>query len=453
MAWNTQKSTGDKLKLAEWNDHITDHGTLSTAITNIKTSSTSYLIYLDGTTIKARNGTTGIIDYSGTSAYTIIQSAINACSNGGKIIIKKGIYSCGANVITLTEGVYLEGESRGWFSDLTSGTVLVCNGVNASNLKDFGVSELTISANTVTTGTGLLMGSTDPNSRPKFIKLMRLKISGFATGILGQNYAPDDTTLNDIYITNCTTAIAGLSSQTKMFGGAITLCTTGINLYHAGTVISNIQCFGTVFSTNNIDITLTGSNNIDACGFYGCWFEAEVTGILYINPSSAFAVPTIIFSGCGNLTPGSSYLMDLRGTNYVYCSIIGGTVSASGTVYVDANTRFEAKNIYGEENITLNGTMASPISYFHEKTVVSPDFAINSTGVKTVNIPHGLRYTPSYSDCSLTICQGTAVDDWGFNMLKITGTDATNVYTKVNVSIASATGGAVAKILLRVGNP
>lgn len=39
------------------------------------------------------------------------------------------------------------------------------------------------------------------------------------------------------------------------------------------------------------------------------------------------------------------------------------------------------------------------------------------------------------------------------NMLKVTATDATNVTAKINVSTASATGGATAKLGLRVGNP
>lgn len=49
----------------------------------------SYVIYIDGSVIKAANGTTGNIDYSGTDAYTVIHNAINS---GDFIFIKPGLY-------------------------------------------------------------------------------------------------------------------------------------------------------------------------------------------------------------------------------------------------------------------------------------------------------------------------------------------------------------------------
>lgn len=82
---------------------------------------------------------------------------------------------------------------------------------------------------------------------------------------------------------------------------------------------------------------------------------------------------------------------------------------------------------------------------------LSSTFAIDSTGVKTVTVAHSLGYTPNIEDCYLTVLQVTAVDDWAFNMVKITATDATNVTAKVNVSTASATAGATARLGLRVG--
>jgi hypothetical protein len=61
----------------------------------------SYLIETDGTYVWAKSGKTGEVVYggqwnaggvSGTDASTVIQSAINALTNGGKIFIKAGIY-------------------------------------------------------------------------------------------------------------------------------------------------------------------------------------------------------------------------------------------------------------------------------------------------------------------------------------------------------------------------
>jgi len=52
----------------------------------------SYIIFQEGSIIYAKNGKTGDIDFSGTDATTVIQSAINALTSGGTIVIKKGIY-------------------------------------------------------------------------------------------------------------------------------------------------------------------------------------------------------------------------------------------------------------------------------------------------------------------------------------------------------------------------
>jgi len=53
----------------------------------------SYIIFTDGSTVYAKNGTTGEIEFSGADAATVIQQAIDALSgSGGKIFIKKANY-------------------------------------------------------------------------------------------------------------------------------------------------------------------------------------------------------------------------------------------------------------------------------------------------------------------------------------------------------------------------
>jgi hypothetical protein len=114
--------------------------------------------------------------------------------------------------------------------------------------------------------------------------------------------------------------------------------------------------------------------------------------------------------------------------------------SAGTHIYVYSNTGFVT------ENIVLSGT-----------------FPIDSTGVKTVtvahglgDVPHGYRpYTPLKQEFQLTVVQETAVDDWAYNLLKVVSVDATNVTIKINVSTASATAGATARIgvLVMTGLP
>jgi hypothetical protein len=57
------------------------------------TETASYVIWTDGTNVYARNGKTGAIEFSGSNACTVIQSAINALTSGGKIFIKAGTYT------------------------------------------------------------------------------------------------------------------------------------------------------------------------------------------------------------------------------------------------------------------------------------------------------------------------------------------------------------------------
>ena len=53
----------------------------------------SYTIYKDGDVIKAKNGQTGQIEFSGTDESEVIQSAINALGTvGGRILIRRGDY-------------------------------------------------------------------------------------------------------------------------------------------------------------------------------------------------------------------------------------------------------------------------------------------------------------------------------------------------------------------------
>lgn len=55
----------------------------------------TYVIYRDVTTIYAQNGQTGVNDYSGADAATVIRSAIDAlpATTGGEIVIKGGTYN------------------------------------------------------------------------------------------------------------------------------------------------------------------------------------------------------------------------------------------------------------------------------------------------------------------------------------------------------------------------
>lgn len=53
----------------------------------------SYVVFIDGLTVYAKNGMTGIIDYSGSNAAEVIQAGIDALgSHGGIVLVKEGTY-------------------------------------------------------------------------------------------------------------------------------------------------------------------------------------------------------------------------------------------------------------------------------------------------------------------------------------------------------------------------
>jgi len=78
-------------------------------------SEASYIIRVDNSTgipvYHAKNETTGVIDYSGPNAATVIQAAIDALPNGGNIFIKSGTYII-EDMITLGDDIHIRGE--GW---------------------------------------------------------------------------------------------------------------------------------------------------------------------------------------------------------------------------------------------------------------------------------------------------------------------------------------------------
>jgi hypothetical protein len=84
-------------------------------------------------------------------------------------------------------------------------------------------------------------------------------------------------------------------------------------------------------------------------------------------------------------------------------------------------------------------------------TLLSAAFAIDGVAVITVTTAHGLGYTPQTKDISVSVVENTAVDDWTCGFVKIVSVDAANVVVKVRVTGASATGGATAKLAIKIG--
>lgn len=103
--------------------------------------------------------------------------------------------------------------------------------------------------------------------------------------------------------------------------------------------------------------------------------------------------------------------------------------------------------------LSISGSSAKIMfnpGFVTEANVLSGTFAIDSTGVKTVTIAHGLNYTPALQDPIVSLVENTVVADGRIDWVKVSAVDATNVTVKVLVGAASATGGSTAKVALKV---
>ncbi len=90
-------------------------------------STASYIIYYQDN-FYAQNGTSGAIDYSGTDAATVIQAAIDALTEGGLIVLRRGIYTL-TNSIRVGQGIQLVGE-RGAVIRVVNGSQDTANPFN-----------------------------------------------------------------------------------------------------------------------------------------------------------------------------------------------------------------------------------------------------------------------------------------------------------------------------------
>lgn len=199
----------------------------------------------------------------------------------------------------------------------------------------------------------------------------------------------------------------------------------------------NINRDMTIESNHFYDI----GNGVIRVGLVASDSNIHITNNIAFN----FNTGTFLIAGAGGTSP-TLYVQNNIIRNFTYrCSLAG----AGYQIYFKNNI-FSG---IGLADIVGTGTLVykQNIGWITENTVLSPAFAIDAAALITVTIPHGLAITPTIGDCSLTIVEDTDVDDWGYNLLKVDNVGAVNVVAKVNISVASATGGATAKLSLRVG--
>lgn len=192
----------------------------------------SYVVFRDGSTYYARNGTTGEIEFSGSVATTVIQSAIDALSSG-LILFKDGSYSI-TTLINLDDNIEIEGESQ-------QGVVLTATTDNPifriNNWENISFRKLTLAQ--TQTNYGISIGANTQNADNFLIQDVTFRgINGSAgIGISTTTYY-----VNDVRVYSCSFSdlTYGIYSSGLLNGLWVSGCLfENINLFLNGIVVYN----------------------------------------------------------------------------------------------------------------------------------------------------------------------------------------------------------------------
>lgn len=429
----------------------------------------SYIIYKDGSTIKAVNSTTGVIDYSSINAATVINSAIDNLTAGRtwkeKVVIK-------GNFIT-TDSINIPSYT---IFELI-GSITLANNVNKSIIRNAdqtnGNSFFEIyggilygNKNNQSSGHGIDITAAWPNfNRRNIIKNFRIfDIKGNGLNISGMG---SQSIIEDIQNEGANRACYATQVNDSVFN-KLALGSTNAAFYigpGSSNFVSNICCGswgGTPTDDMLIHIDTQNSlfNNIICDSPFKHGFQVKGWPARH-NTFNNLRITRPLANGYDAIR-----LKETSVENVFTNIYIGQKGEWDDTVYTFANAIKEYDN--ADYNLFENVIAKDCTTYFvlvgansrirhaepkTENNVLSETFTIDSIGIKTVIIPHDLAITPAVRDCYLTVVQNTAVDDWAYNMLKLVSTDTKNVTVKINISTASATVGATAKLALKVGNP
>jgi parallel beta-helix repeat protein len=96
-----------------------------------------YVVSVDGNKIEALNGITGVVDYSGSDAATVINAALSAMTSGGEIYLKAGTYA-------LSSPIYLPNRRNILIAGEGNSTILSAAGKYEAVIYLLGTSNSTI---------------------------------------------------------------------------------------------------------------------------------------------------------------------------------------------------------------------------------------------------------------------------------------------------------------------
>ena len=338
--------------------YVSSNGTVTVTVTPKSLQETaSYVIFKEGSTYYAKNGTTGEIEFSGTDAATVIQSAIDAAPLETTIVAK--------------------------------GDMHITSTINISRRVSLIIDNLYIDSDV----DGILVGTTDSSTLNLDTTLV--KISGTA-------WFTDSYTHSIIKLQHVRSARVDVG-RIFVTTGMATGDSTGIHLYAdgAGTYLNSIkfQEIGGIGTGIKLECTATSGGFVHPNWFYGGWIWACDTGIKLTTENTA--------SDKG-LSTNSFYHIEIDGATKMTTGIYNEGVDEKfwDIIFVDMGTQTRLNNTAGATAKFIGGQISGGTSYVvNNGTLICESvkfFVTENSGTATitsgstsVTVNHGLAGTPT----------------------------------------------------------
>jgi parallel beta-helix repeat protein len=399
---------------------------------NYPVQTANYVIFQSGGTIYAKNGATGQIDFSGTSAYTVIQSCLNGLASGGEVFITTGTYTLTSPLQINYNGTSIIGENN-LNTELTFSGGNVIDIGNSSNVLDgclisnlylvgdtsciYAYASLTTISNcymggsTWSNGIVTLLGTSSVHGAQNYIT-QNTFISAGGAGITCSAYTSDDIIANNI----------------------IADCLQGIYIYNStGHLINDNHIYGS--ASNGIylvdaSVNSITNNEIETCGKDGIQIETDN-----------------IVTSKDNLITGNDIWGNSQAQSNTYSGIKMDSGNAGYVIYgtqISSNTISGAAQEYGiQESGYVDGSLISnnwlagniaPLVVVGATTIVtSTNFGLITANIgsqtngtaTTFTITHGLTSTPTFVSAS-------------FNTMAITGWTWTATSSTITITVTGS---------------
>jgi len=362
----------------------------------------SYIIFQDDAgRVYAKNGKTGMIEFSGTDAADVIQKAINALTSGGKILIKAGIYPIKSTINITSGGIYIEGECTG-HSYTNNPTVLKASGL-----------------------TGPMFSFSTPGTYANFGGIRNIQLYGNGQASVGIVLMAEqnDLVFENVFIWNFTSKgiqiIPSWGFTHHIWIRGCWIEQTGVGIYIWPTqnaVVKGLYILYNRFNGGSEHIQINGSQGIvDWITIMGNHFDTPgARAILLQGVESSINIIGNMFCGGANASYDDIYMGTYGGKTIKNVNIVGNVfllsnassqlrnyyinIGASSADYINIQSNIfkdlsglSGGPVYVASGANPHGIIKRNIGYVTENSGT----ATIAAGTTSVTVAHGLSATPS----------------------------------------------------------